>query len=222
MNILRYILPASIAAALHVVLVLGFNEKSDPVIRLVEVLLTPPPPKPPEDPDVPPEEKSSTTESVQPLGGGPMPPEIDPPPARLKADSIMEPAEERRRNISTDLKIVPTSFGPSDIGTGPGEWKAKMAGIGDLDHVPRAKVQIPPDYPAVLRQSGSSGSVMVEFDVDTAGRVVRAEAVRYTHREFAGPAVKAVLKWRFEPGLRHGRAVPFRMAIPIEFGLAAD
>jgi len=64
--------------------------------------------------------------------------------------------------------------------------------------------------------------VTVEFAVDTEGRVVRAEAVRYTHREFAEPAVRAVLKWRFEPGRRHGRVVPFRMAVPMEFGLAAD
>jgi TonB family protein len=73
-----------------------------------------------------------------------------------------------------------------------------------------------------MRQSGETGSVMVEFEVDTLGRVIRAVAVRYTHREFVDPAVRAVLRWHFEPGKRHGKTVPFRMAVPIEFGLSAN
>ena len=80
-------------------------------------------------------------------------------------------------------------------------------------------MQIPPDYPYAMKQSGASGSVVVEFDVDTTGRVIRAEAISYTDREFAEPAMRAVRKWRFEPGRRNGKAVPFRMAVPIEFGI---
>jgi protein TonB len=91
-----------------------------------------------------------------------------------------------------------------------------------LDRIPRATVQQPPDYPATMHQNGITGSVTVEFEVDTEGRVIRAEAIHYTHREFAGPAVREVLQWRFEPGKRNGRPVPFRMAIPIEFSLPAE
>ena len=53
--------------------------------------------------------------------------------------------------------------------------------------------------------------------MDTSGRVVSAEAVRWTHRNFVDSAVRAVLLWRFEPGTIDGRKVSFRMAIPIEF-----
>jgi protein TonB len=70
-----------------------------------------------------------------------------------------------------------------------------------------------------MRHKGIGGSVMVEFDVDKEGRVIRAEAISYSDREFAEPAVRAVRKWRFEPGRRDNKAVPFRMAIPIEFGI---
>ncbi len=66
---------------------------------------------------------------------------------------------------------------------------------------------------------GIGGSVTVEFDVNTEGRVVRAEAVSFTHREFVEPAVRAVRRWRFEPGRRNNRVVPFRLVVPIEFGL---
>jgi len=55
--------------------------------------------------------------------------------------------------------------------------------------------------------------------VDTTGRVVRAEGIRYTDREFVDPAVRAVRQWRFEPGRRNGKAGSFRMAVPIEFGI---
>ena len=79
-----------------------------------------------------------------------------------------------------------------------------------LDSAPRAKVQPSPDYPARMRQDGIGGSVTVEFDVNTSGNVVRA-AVE--------PALRAVRAWRFEPGRRDGRIVPFRMAVPIEFGI---
>ena len=88
--------------------------------------------------------------------------------------------------------------------------------------MPRAKVQLPPDYPAAMRQSGVSGSVLVEFDVDREGRVTRAAAVRYTEREFVEPALRAVRKWRFEPGRRQGVAVAFRLVVPIEFGIERD
>ena len=40
-----------------------------------------------------------------------------------------------------------------------------------------------------------------------------------TDREFVEPALRAVRHWRFEPGRRDGKAVPFRMTIPIEFSL---
>jgi len=91
--------------------------------------------------------------------------------------------------------------------------------IGKLDRAPRATVQLPPEYPYAMKHSGTNGSVLVEFDVNAEGRVVRAEAIRYSDREFAEPAVRAVKKWQFEPGRRHGKVVPFRMAVPIEFGL---
>jgi len=52
--------------------------------------------------------------------------------------------------------------------------------------------------------------------------VYRAEARKFTHVGFVEPAVRAVLQWRFEPGRRNDRPVPFKMAVPVEFGLGAN
>ena len=78
-------------------------------------------------------------------------------------------------------------------------------------------VQRAPGYPEMLRRDGVDGSVTVEFVVGTDGRVLQAEAVKWSHREFVEPAVRAVREWRFEPGTQGGRKVRFRMAVPIEF-----
>ncbi|MBE36925.1 MAG: hypothetical protein CMI16_15450 [Opitutaceae bacterium] len=43
--------------------------------------------------------------------------------------------------------------------------------------------------------------------------------INRTDRRFEEAALRAVSKWRFEPGRRHGRVVQFRMAVPIIFRL---
>lgn len=60
---------------------------------------------------------------------------------------------------------------------------------------------------------------MVEFNVDTKGRVVSARVRQSTDRAFEDLTLRAVLNWSFEPGRKHGRAVPFRMEIPVNFKL---
>ena len=80
-------------------------------------------------------------------------------------------------------------------------------------------MQMAPDYPLAMKHGGIEGSVVVEFDVDRSGQVVGIRVLRSTHREFEEPTLRAVLKWRFEPGRRNGKAVPFRMQVPVDFHL---
>ena len=80
MNIQRYILPATVAATLHVALLWAIPDEE--YVRLVPVILgpkDPPPPKTPEEVVMPPEEKPPDTKPVESLAGGPMPPEIPEP-----------------------------------------------------------------------------------------------------------------------------------------------
>ena len=70
-----------------------------------------------------------------------------------------------------------------------------------------------------MRRAGVSGEVTVAFIVGSSGDVVEAYAVKSTQREFEQPAVQAVLKWKFRPGRKGGRAVNTRMSVPIVFNL---
>lgn len=158
------------------------------------------------------------TGSSSETAGGPTPlPRIPDIPKPLTAEKIFTvPVTERIVPINPIAKL------PKEMGDlpGPGDGLGTVPCVPDifgLDRVPRAIVLPSPVYPDALRNNGTNGSVTVEFVVDTTGRVVRAEAVRWSHREFADPAVRAVLRWRFEPGTLNGRKANFRVAVPIEF-----
>ncbi len=221
MNIHKYLLPASLAATMHVALLWLMPEQ--PYTRFIEVPLKTGLAKPPEDLPVPPEdpaERQSNPDPVKPLKGKPAPPELPDVPTKLPDGQLTIPVENRPPKFDRHIIGIPEKIGTVDgVPGGIDVSRLTLFSPDALDRVPNVKVQIPPDYPLTMKQSGAGGSVLVEFDVDTAGRVVRAEAIRYTAREFVEPAVRAVRKWRFEPGRRNGQAVPFRMAVPIEFGI---
>ena len=99
-------------------------------------------------------------------------------------------------------------------GGGPG-----IVSQAALDRTPEARVRIAPEYPPAARRDGREGEVVVEFVVDEAGRVVEAHAVRSTDAVFDDAAVRAVLRWRFNPGTARAQSVKFRMAVPIVFKL---
>src|SRR5258708_4550124 len=167
MNIHKYLLPASLAATIHVALL--WFLPVEPYARLIEIPLVgdPPPPKPPEV-ALPPEDRVASTEPVKSLSGGPTPPEIDEPLIRPLKEDFTLPADDRFKNPSRELKMVPEKFGPGDM-TGIGEVGVSGAGIftiEKLDRAPRATVQLPPEYPYAMKRSGTSGSVLVEFDVN--------------------------------------------------------
>ena len=74
-----------------------------------------------------------------------------------------------------------------------------------------------PVFPRALRLTRTSGEVVVDFIVDTTGRVRNPVAVRSTHEAFSGHAVLAVRQWVFEPGVRNGQLVNTHMQVPVLF-----
>ncbi|HTX65213.1 MAG TPA: TonB family protein [Opitutaceae bacterium] len=100
---------------------------------------------------------------------------------------------------------------------GPGGHTAEVIDWRSLDHAPRARVQVAPDYPYEARSRKLAGTVVIEFVVDEAGNVGSPEVRAATSSVFVSAALRAVARWKFEPGTRHGRPVRFRMAVPIEF-----
>ncbi len=168
-------------------------------------------PFPPPEPD-PPDENSDDLieEAVKPVLPPPMLPEI-PPVANL--DAIPQPP----------VPVPASNLHATGVVTIPREKLIAGGGrifdISALDQIPRPTLQAQPAYPAAMRTRGVTGTVLVEFVVDTGGRVAGAYAVHSSQKEFEAEAVKAVSGWRFKPGIKGGKPVPTRMAVQIQFTL---
>ena len=89
--------------------------------------------------------------------------------------------------------------------------------IADLDQKPRPVFQAPPNYPFELRRRKVEGSVYVLFVVDEDGKVVNPKIEKTSNPGFDAPALEAVRQWKFEPGVRNGQKVRFKMRVPVRF-----
>jgi TonB family protein len=87
------------------------------------------------------------------------------------------------------------------------------------DRAPRAVKRVDAIYPFSLSRAGASGSVTVSFTVNTQGRVADVSVVSSTRKEFEAPAITAISKWEFEPGIRNGKPVAARMQVSLTFTL---
>lgn len=87
------------------------------------------------------------------------------------------------------------------------------------NHKPIITRMVRPLFPESLRLADTTGEVMVDFIVDTTGRVQNAYAIKSNHPLFATRAVEAVNQWRFDPGRKDGRLVNTHMQAPIIFTL---
>ena len=75
-------------------------------------------------------------------------------------------------------------------------------------------------YPTAASEAGISGKVIVQFAVNSKGKVVDAKAVRGVHPELDKEAVRVIMSsppWT--PGKQGGRAVKQQFTIPIVFTL---
>lgn len=59
--------------------------------------------------------------------------------------------------------------------------------------------KVPPIYPAIARQMGITGTVVVNATVDPTGKVLKAESTS-GNKLLATAAIDAVKQWKFAPG----------------------
>jgi TonB family protein len=90
---------------------------------------------------------------------------------------------------------------------------------GKEDTKPKPIQMDPPRYPEGMSRAGLIGAVAVEFIIDREGRVVNPVIVESNNPWFERPALDAVLRWKFHPGLMDGRPVATRVTQKIEFQL---
>ncbi len=77
---------------------------------------------------------------------------------------------------------------------------------------------VKPEYPAVARDAGVQGVVILEATIGPAGDVVEAHILRGVPL-LDGPALDAVRQWQFAPTLLNGVAVPVIMTVTVNFTL---
>jgi len=222
----RFALPALLAATGHVALLCLYPTVGpDLPIRLPDPPVVTIRPIPYEPVIANPTPDATVSAPVRTMNAGPVRPVTE---DRSLPSRIGFAVEQSPTPWKADAKIaladIPAKFGDGTSGprTSDGLNGDGFLSATNLDRVPRARLQVAPVYPVGLRQAGVEGSATVEFEVDSTGVVVSARARQSTAREFEEAAVRAVLRWRFEPGRKDGRVVPFRMIVPIGFRLGAE
>lgn len=76
-----------------------------------------------------------------------------------------------------------------------------------------------PDYPQSLREKGITGSVRVQFTVNTDGNVQDIEVIQSDHDLFSVAATEALSKWKFKPGLLGGEPVDTEVKLSVPFNI---
>jgi protein TonB len=142
------------------------------------------------------------------------PPEEPPPP---KLDSSPPPL-----NLNIDLDIAVGSGGAlaSLNGLADGGQGADLLdafSLADLEKRPELMSSVAPVYPADMRKAKVEGTVTLIFILDEEGRPEEARVERSSRPEFEKPALDAVRKWRFKPGMKDGQPVRTYMKLPLRF-----
>lgn len=156
---------------------------------------------------------TAETRDPSPVETLPAPPELAPLadlaplpeiPALPVASSSTKPVETRSQSAAPARQVatrtgsnpVKTRAGSGQIGNGA------SSGTGASESSRLAAGRMPaPSYPSECRRKGQTGTVLVEFIVDTSGRVISA----YAKSESPWPvlnneAVRTVRRWKFPPG----------------------
>jgi len=178
----------------------------DLVLQTVNLTNVPPPPAPP------PEEPEKETPSEE------APPELV---------EVAAPLDLSQLELALNPNFGDASFGGGDftvrlstvVSAAGGDDAANVDAIfsiADLDQKPRVIYQPGPILTREIRQK-APGTVYILFLVDERGNVVEPRVQQSSDPVFEKPALSAVKQWKFEPGKRAGKAVRFRMRVPITF-----
>ena len=136
--------------------------------------------------------------------------------------------------IPTDIPPVNLQehFDPKDF-SGTGVEGGTATGVtpsanqvystGEVDQLP-ALVSGPPidrDYPAILRQAGITGRVVLQAVIDTTGRAEPAsiQVIQTVNAGFSDPAKRWMAKALFRPARRNGQAVRVLVTQALDYSL---
>jgi periplasmic protein TonB len=163
----------------------------------------------------------------------PPPPEetqMAPPEPESAKETAPEPqlAETAQQiPLSADLEVAAGSGGAL---AGFGEIRALTAvetvqqdvfDVADLQKRPEAVSQVAPTYPPELRKAKVEGLVTLAFVLSEDGKVEDPRVENSSRPEFEKPALEAIRKWHFRPGMKDGQAVRTYIRLPMRFRMAS-
>ena len=212
----------------------GFIPKADEKVKITDVVLLPPPPvdqtkKPPPPPPEPPKPKVDQVRFPPPV----VKPdnevkEKDPP--TVKELQVADPGQkDQKGDPNADIRID-EPVGNSDIKQVVEEDPNKIfASVENLPEFPGgqdkfiAYLSKTIRYPAVDRENGTQGRVILTFVVERDGSLTDIKVSRSLSPGTDAEAVRALKsspKWK--PGIQNGRPVRVQYSVPVSFALAAD
>lgn len=200
----KLILPATIAAGLHAMLLGWRPDSSMPPPAVMEDPVTTwtfrPPPI---DDPLPPIDSTDVDEIKPPLAA----PDV---PHGAEIPNVVSVAEWQILRPPTPAIDAPsTTFLPPDVRTDGGPGGSLVFRMADLQNNPMALMRQAPQTPPGFKDP--TATVTVEFIVGPDGRVVNVQILDSTNVRLDDACVRAVKRWRFEAGLRNGVPVAFRV-----------
>ncbi len=146
--------------------------------------------------------------------------ELPPPPKEIDQPVVPIAAEEGEE-VDEETEIAPTSFDRiENLPPPPPPPSESASEFYAFDEPPQLIKYIPPSYPALARQAGIEGTVLLRVVVGKDGKVESASVIQSdVTPAMEKAAVAAARKFLFRPAKQ--RTVPVRasMAVPIRFKL---
>ena len=104
----------------------------------------------------------------------------------------------------------------SQAGSDSSELAANPRRVRGATKPPVRTVTVEPVYPAIAREAGIHGIVIVEITIGTTGKVTDVRVLRSLPL-LDQAAVDAVKQWEFQPSISSGVPVPVVLTVPISF-----
>jgi periplasmic protein TonB len=169
-------------------------------------------------------EKSADISIIEPPDLFETPP---PPEDEIQEEDIKELEQEQEPPTLEQLEI---SMNADVSGLAGGDFTVPAYNLAqeieelvfemkDLTVRPRAILQGEPQYPPELKRNGISGEVRLEFWIRANGSTDKIRVLNSTNPAFEEPTIRAVRRWRFEPGERSGEKVNVIARISIPFNV---
>jgi protein TonB len=180
--------------------------------------------------------KPERTLELRKTSAADLPPPVEqeaPPPPEEENKPPEAPPEPQLADVPQQIPLtadLEVAMGSGGALAGFGEIRALTAvqtvqeetfDVADLEKRPEAISQVAPAYPPELRKAKIEGLVTLVFVLNEEGRVEEPRVENSTRPEFEKPALEAIRRWRFRPGMKDGQTVRTYIRVPMRFRVSS-